>query len=523
LRYVLQLIVVLPINPIYSPYKNSNIMAAILKTGYAVYPSVPLMGFKIDSKTKKKKFSFIKELLFGDYIRPYIEENDYVRIKVTEKKEEVEYIKVRCRNADGYIKESEMQAKRILEVNFIDVGQGDGCHIVTPDDKHFIIDAGESNNMYRYLKWRFNLKTSKTPPPPFTIIISHSDKDHYSGFNYLFNETEGTAHQFDIKKVYHNGMVETSGLKPDTLGSLITHNRKKYITDLCDTNEDYQNRVKSIEKTGNYINLLEKTAAPKKSLRFGSKPIYDKDDMKMEIMGPVAENIEGKDALPVIDSDKGKTKNGHSIIIKLTIGHLKLFLGGDLNTESEYHLIHHYSGIDVADIKKKLKNKSLKEDKRNELEAQLDEAVQKARESLGADIAKSCHHGSADFTSEFLRVLNPIVTIISSGDEEPHVHPRPDTLGTIGKFSRGERSLIFSTELARSSKEFIELQKSNSSKKMERTVTVYGMINVRTDGEKVIIAQKLEKPAADRSWDIHKLEWNPEKGAFEYNQYLKYE
>jgi len=139
---------------------------------------------------------------------------------------------------------------------------------------------------------------------------------------------------------------------------------------------------------------------------------------------------------------------------------------------------------------------------------------------LEVDVAKSCHHGSADFSSEFLRAINPIATIISSGDEEPYCHPRPDTLGTIGKHSRGERSLIFCTELARSSKEYVELEKSNSSKKRERVVTVYGMINVRTDGEKVVIAQKLEQAASSRNWDIHKLEWNAEKEQFEHNQYL---
>ena len=304
---------------------------------------------------------------------------------------------------------------------------------------------------------------------------------------------------------------------------MVSHNEQKYITDLCDTQEDYEKRVKSLKKTGVYISTIDKTSAPKQAVRLGSEPIYDKRGMKMEIVGPVAETIDGKAALPVFKSDKGKTKNGHSIIIKLTIGHLKLLLGGDLNTESEYNIIRHFSGIDVAAIKKQLKSKSLSDKKRKGLESQVDEAVAKAREVLGVDIAKSCHHGSADFTSEFLRVLNPVATIISSGDDEPHTHPRPDTLGTIGKHSRGERSLIFSTELARSSKEFVELQKSNSTKKYERTVTVYGMINVRTDGEKVIIAQKLEKPAANRGWDIHPLEWNQETGEFEYTQYLKYE
>ena len=60
------------------------------------------------------------------------------------------------------------------------------------------------------------------------------------------------------------------------------------------------------------------------------------------------------------------------------------------------------------------------------------------------------------------------------------------------------------------------LQKYSQQKRKERAVTVYGMINVRTDGEKVIIAQKLEQPAARSNWDIHRLEWNEDKQAFEY-------
>jgi hypothetical protein len=239
--------------------------------------------------------------------------------------------------------------------------------------------------------------------------------------------------------------------------------------------------------------------------------------MKMEIMGPVAEEIDGKAALPNF-GDSGKTKNGHSVVVKLTIGHLRLLAGGDLNTESEYHLIKAYSGVDIAALKKELEGKKLSDEDRKKKEAEIEKAVLAARESLEVDIAKSCHHGSVDFSSEFLQVLNPIATIISSGDEEPHCHPRPDTLGTIGKYSRGKRSLIFSTELARSGKEFLELKDMDISaqKKKERVVTVYGMINVRTDGEKVVIAQKLESAAKGRNWDLHKLEWNEKLGQFEY-------
>ena len=496
-------------------------MATVLKTGYAVYPSVKLQKLTTDSKTGNKKLSFVKELLFGDYIKPYIVDGTYQTVKVKQGKSDVEYIKVRCRGTDGYIKESEMQADRILEVNFIDVGQGDGCHIVTPDDKHFLIDAGGSDNLYRFLKWRFNLNSAKTSAPPFTVVITHSDSDHYQGFGKVFSKANGTDQQITIKKIYHNGMIEASGKELSALGTVITHEGNKYITDLCDTNEDYEARIQSDVKVGLYINTLTKSTAPKEALRLGSAPIYDNKGMKLEVVGPVAETIDGKDALVVIGNDKGKTKNGHSVIIKLTIGHLRLLLGGDLNTESEYNLIRHFSGIDITAIKNQLKKKDISAAERQALESQMEEAIIEARKVFEVDIAKSCHHGSADFSSEFLDAVNPIATIVSSGDEEPHCHPRPDTLGTIGKHSRGERSLIFSTELARSSKEFVELENISPTKQRERAVTVYGMINVRTDGEKVIIAQKLEQAAASRNWDIHKLEWNAEMGQFEYNQYLK--
>ena len=487
-------------------------MSKVLKVGYAVYPSVKMRSITPDSSKKAGvKLGFIKELLFGDFIQPYVKDDAYETITVPSGTNKGEYIKVHCRNADGYIKKSEMQAKRILEVNFIDVGQGDGCHIATPDDKHFLIDAGKGDNMYRYLKWRFNLRKAKTAPPPFTIVISHSDTDHYQGFGKIFSKTKDSAQQFTIKKVYHNGMVEGVGAN---LGPQVTKDGKIYISDLSDNQEAFEARIGEV-KAGPYINMLKKTAADKVSLRKGSDPIYEKDNMKIEVLGPVAEVIDGKPALPSFGG-ADKTKNGNSVILKLTIGHLRLLLGGDLNTPSEEYLLKYYSGKDVAALRAKLDDDSLDEQTRKDVEKELSDAIDEARKELEVDISKSCHHGSADFTSEFLRATNPLVTVISSGDEESYAHPRPDTLGTIGKFSRGKRSLIFSTELARSGKEFLELKDISPQKKLERVVTVYGMINVRTDGEKVIIAQKLEKSAASSNWDIHKLEWNADKNEFEY-------
>ena len=518
----------------------------VLKKAFAVYPSV-----KMFTLNEQKKLVFAKELLFGDYIKPLLNEDGTYKIHtvtITDKKGNVkkeEYIRVHCRGIDGYIQESDMQTKRPLEVNFVDVGQGDGCHIVTPDDQHFVIDAGEKDNMFRYLKWRFNLRKKENKSPELTVVISHPDADHYAGFGKIFDAPE----KFPLNKIYHNGLVE-AGSDLKYLGTLKKVNNQNYVTELCDDEKAFEQRVEGVKageiypgKTslGDFMKLLEKAKVEKESLRQGSAPIYDnkKHDMKLEVMAPVAEMVDGKPALRVFDSNVGPTKNGHSIVLKLTIGHLRILLGGDLNTLSEYWLIKHYSDYDIAAIKEKLSSKDITDQEKEKLEADLNNAILLARKQLEVDIAKSCHHGSADFSSEFLQVLNPIATIISSGDEEPHCHPRPDTLGTIGKYSRGERSLIFSTELARSGMEFYDPDKKtkkkagkkentegegkqekpkelSAQKKKERVVTVYGMINVRTDGEKVVIAQKLEAKASGRSWDKHMLVWKEEKQEFEY-------
>jgi hypothetical protein len=107
-----------------------------------------------------------------------------------------------------------------------------------------------------------------------------------------------------------------------------------------------------------------------------------------------------------------------------------------------------------------------------------------------------------------------------------------------GKFGRGHRPLIFSTELARSAEEFTTtpariqeeilrlvemisrdttsdaeartLQKEIEAliQRRERAVAVYGMITARTDGRRMIVTQKLEakRGSTGERWDIHCFE-----------------
>ena len=101
---------------------------------WAAFPAVPLYQ---DSTGR----TAVRQLLWGDFVRVTGPERDG-------------RLPVRARG-DGWMDPQDLQAERLLEIVFVDIGQGDGMLMVTPDDQKLLIDAGEGDNMYRFLRWRF--------------------------------------------------------------------------------------------------------------------------------------------------------------------------------------------------------------------------------------------------------------------------------------------------------------------------------------------------------------------------------
>lgn len=489
---------------------------------FVSYPSAVLWGAK-GAATSPKGKTPVNQLLWGDWARI--------------KEVSGNWFLVRARGKDGWLRRENLQPNRILEVNFVDVGQGDGAHIQTPDDAALVIDAGESDNMFRFLRWRFGRFSS-----PFRFeaaVITHPDKDHYFGFQELFRQEN-----VKIATVFHNCIVEQVAAGKGSLGKTEkpAGASKKYLTGLVRTREELQKITNSAVKRGKrlYPNML-RTAdtsgriddiagvlAAESFDNPGFLPGFSPADgrgMTIKVLGPLPETLSnGKLGLPTFRS-VGKTKNGHSVVLQIEIGGVKIQLGGDLNEPSQDYLLERYTGLKHPPHGA----------------AEEEEMVAAARPFFEADVTKACHHGSPDISTTFLQAVNPIATVVSSGDNESHAHPRPDTLGIIGKFGRGARPLIFSTELARSSKETIkhpnevraELRETlaeNQAVKddagatdeekrkaeeniqkalqvIERSVANYGMINLRTDGGNVLVAQRLEKARSKKArWDIHLLE-----------------
>ena len=508
--------------------------------------------------------SAVNHLLFGDWLRYEGEQKNG-------------WAFVRCRGSNGWLPIKSFREERALEVNFVDIGQGDGCHIVTPDDQVILIDAGEGTNMHRFISWRYNLRNRVAPadggPEPFTIdhvFITHPDKDHYYGFSNLFEETK-----LKFERVYHNGIVErpikSQDKDPelyypsrDDLGGYLKDGKEKYLWEVVNSNvamHDLINKHKTTRKL--YLSTLRKAVENHADVNFIRVSRQDEfiagfgdgEEVELKVLGPVTERKSRDnthhDTLIKLGAE-GVTKNGHSIVLQLHIGKLKVMLGGDLNTESEDYLFQKYCETDkeVSKMEEKILELQHKGNKAtadelqelDELTKDLDAIITRARGHFQVDITKACHHGSHHFSESFLKSLNSIATVISSGDKEKYGHPRPDALGSFGKYSRGIRPLIFSTELARNTREFTPVIKfidklrayeealknaetDNEKKEIEiamqeakdRNVVVYGMITLRTDGDTVIMAQKLEEPGGnDNKWDIHELKFNLNTGQFEY-------
>lgn len=488
------------------------------KTLFAGYPTALIYELGSGS-APPKKLKAAKQLLWGDWMQ------------VLGKSANGDFFRVRSRGVEGWIRSEETQKERILEVVFVDIGQGDGALVVTPDDRKYVIDAGQGDNMYRFLRWRFGFKT----PIDFdAAIISHSDSDHYGGFEELFAEPNAK-----FKCVYTNGIMERASKSASlSLGKPVKKNGKKYIASLV------RNKAELLEFLGEparwskkkYPTMLAKAV---KAGRFKQYRMLDasvrflpghgeSDSFPIEVLGPCAEEVGEQSGLRWFGS-VGKTKNGHSIVLRAKLGNLRLFMGGDLNLESSRWLLESHTGLSGSP-------------KSAEAERELVEA---GRAVFECDVAKACHHGSADTLLALLRSINPVATVVSSGDDEPHAHPRADALGAIAKSSRGDRPLILSTELARSAKEQVKQPQALRSQlnelaqaianastpakraiaqkkfdaltaKIDRSVAVYGAINLRSDGDRVVLAYMLERSTSRKKWDVYCLEPTGRAGALTY-------
>lgn len=419
-------------------------------------------------------------------------------------------------------------ATRPLEIIFVDVGQGDGCVLITPErdgsERIMVIDAGKTYHMAEFLHDRFKIIDNTANLKFHAAVITHPDEDHYGGFEQIFRDTRA-----QFRHLYHSGLVERPvGGTFEKLGgkSRRPDDDAAYLRELAvsdtQTRALFQAPPGRFSYPGMIRHAIDRDAVDSYAMvstRHGDVedgacwlpgfgPASEKP-YTIQILGPwVEEDAGGEPKLRVL-GDYGKTKNGHSVILRLQFGQFSVLFGGDLNTPAEKFLLRNHTGIAKwpATI------------------AERDVFIAEARKTFRSDVLKVCHHGAADVTDEFLAAVNPAAFVISSGDQEGHVHPRPDLLGRLGRNGCGPSPVLLSTELQRSTREredgdlAIELRDlvarqvqgpptedrtvriADLIRELARTnVEVDGAIYLKTDGERLITAFRNEVNSQKEKW-----------------------
>lgn len=411
---------------------------------YAATNEAPIFESVVNNTGKK----IINKIQLGTYVKPLEEQEGFYRIATA--------------GPDGWMRKTDLSSAMGIKIFYLDVGQGDGV-LIEAGDLKILIDAGPAAHMHNYLtKWQYTYLLNAGKPVHIDyLFISHFDTDHYKGSIAVLNDE-----RFTFGIIYHAGILkfaERNNPYNTTLGDTFKEDGVTYLTkvfnDLLTANEPASfNR--------DVTNFMEAILQAKQQGRLGAtkrlqaaeiplSATIENKNFTIEALAPFTEQINNEDCF-VYWSDESKTINGHSLVLKITFGTRNFLFGGDLNSKSEEYIMSKYG----------------------------------QENPFRVDIAKSCHHGSSDFTEAFMQQVHPFATVISSGDNETYSHPRADAIGCAGKYARGLRPLVYSTELARS---------------VSKSKIVFGLINVRSNGEDVYINQMKEAGNAADLWDSYKL------------------
>jgi hypothetical protein len=118
--------------------------------------------------------------------------------------------------------------------------------------------------------------------------------------------------------------------------------------------------------------------------------------------------------------------------------------------------------------------------------------------NLRSEVFKVPHHGSADFSGKFLQCIEPVVSVVSSGDEsarKEYMHPRATLMGALGKWSRVAEPLVFVTELVAffAVEGYSVVSRPRTAKEKKRgeffgfSRAAFGIVKTRTDGDRLLV------------------------------------
>lgn len=490
------------------------------------------------------------------------------RVRVLQRDAATQRSRVYARGTVGWLDDAVLGGDPLLEVYFIDVGQGDGILVVTPEGHHLMVDGGLQRSRQQtgksaadfvdwkfstdYLHWGERRDPSKNAVRLDAMIASHADWDHYGGLRDLIDrdardyEEELDSLDVTVEAFYHPGLCPQED-GTDALGEKDGQHFVRLMGDRASVERGLSDdpgeepRIRGEWRRFMSAVALQNRAdgQPTPITRLSQKTPFlpgfadtDHDSaVEIRVLAPIEETINGRPGLLDL-GDEGYNKNGHSVALRLDYGDRRILLTGDLNDRSQDLIIGSYGDLQAFEA------------------------------DWGVDVAKACHHGSHHVDRRFLQGVRALATVFSSGDANTYDHPRAWVLGAAALYGRViegakhrlKAPLVYSTEVARSIalkgvdqlREYHEPQDyGTENQQPKNTVSgavtiskwrvvldrdsaaardlppapslkamrslIYGLVNVRTDGKRLLFAVRNE---GNHSWAIETMEGDEIDGAY---------
>ena len=423
---------------------------------------------------KTKRFHFLDQGIRKSYVLIYGDEVENLPGNALTQG----YTPIRYRGRDGEMKSPSLVNKRSLEMYFLDVGQGDAAFVVTPNNTKILVDGGLRDRALGFIIWKYRLDQPQNTVTIDHMFLSHADADHVEGLIPLIEHP-----QITVKNIYHNGIgLFESGFNTE-LGD--------EVNDELVTKHDSLNDLNGLHLKGTFKDWIDAVKAENINYHrldrtSGILDVGD-PDIRVEILGPILKSNGSFEWF----GGKSHTINGHSLVFRMSYNHVRTFFSGDLNIEGSELLL-----------------------------SQPDGAL-----NVNAHVFKAPHHGSHEFDPGLFQAVNPMVTVVSSGEVPDHGHPRAKFLGAIGRAVRGKEPLLFSTAL---SALFVDagdqvhmaaanidepttlgdldfsVSASNTVARRRFKKLLPGIINVRTDGEYIYSYRRVQM---GYQWESYKMKY----------------
>ncbi len=415
------------------------------------YISTKSTVFHPDSQTDSQEFV----LIFGDEVETTgIQDNA---------RDEVIY-----RGRTGWVRSDRLMSQHPLEIYFIDVGQGDSAFVVTPAGRKILVDGGRGNEAFQFLVWKYRLDRPNPDPVDIDLmVVSHADDDHIEGLISILEH-----HLIRVGKIVHSGIAKYDSGFNTYLGETVSHGQDRFLVTRHDTIADLAGADLNSTMTRWRDAINAEQGLTYRAVNSTSNAIDVGDPaITLRVLGPRLVNIQGHtDTVFPWFGSAAKTVNGHSVVLRIDFSNVRVLLPGDVNKRGARHLMNDPNFPGEAD----------------------------------AHVLKASHHGSHDFDLAFLKAVHPQIAVVSSGESPDHGHPRANFLGTVGKVSRSDEPLLFSTELVAMFAVDSDAEAPDADDDTDPTdpamlgqarrrfkKRLNGLINVRSDGNRLYCARRV--------------------------------